>query len=475
MSTDGQNVVLEQISQMRGAAGHRTEYENAIAAQVYDLNRPPKNAHAARLQLLDNLDDWAIGSREQIQRLLAMLGVLKTDLQQWSFPPLAFIACVDSWRLVANQWSQPQKHHQARRDELHKLLRNTPGRKVEAEELTGVDELFDEAARQASQHPTIPNPSTPPLFRYIEDSQDVNIRWELKYFNDKGGQNSGVALMCGVDQHGTIITRAVQKRIRPRRMDDPRDWVGDLVSGDTLPVLKEYATQVVASEANDARFILKTLAEPADSGNGEHRLYLEYAPHGDLDTVVDAHMGQGTKVPEAFAWLLFQALIESALILKKGVLHGAAPDDWRQIVHRDWKLGNVVLGLKADDHFPQYPRPRVSDFGFAIFTGEDDPLNPNFWVGDGTNGWYPPEGMKYIDSETGKVVDNWKMLSACNVWGIGIVMYGIMTQRWLNEWTQIKSAWETKMQGMTYPKMTTPRTTKTLATNSTHTSRETTV
>lgn len=53
-----------------------------------------------------------------------------------------------------------------------------------------------------------------------------------------GGQSEGIDFMYGINEHGTIITRAVQKRLYP---SDPRidlrDWVEDVEHGSTEPML----------------------------------------------------------------------------------------------------------------------------------------------------------------------------------------------------------------------------------------------
>ena len=78
-------------------------------------------------------------------------------------------------------------------------------------------------------------------------------------------------------------------------------------------------------------------------------------------------------------------------------------DNW-ETVHRDLKPGNVFLA-EAEQVFPDYPMPRLGDFGLAIKTWSPNPelagtpgndlnvdgLNPDIYVdGAGTDGFKAP-------------------------------------------------------------------------------------
>lgn len=85
-----------------------------------------------------------------------------------------------------------------------------------------------------------------------------------------------------------------------------------------------------------------------------------FAPHGDLWELGNNHREANEWVPEDFLWLLFQMLIESALLMKNGSLAGSGPSDWQLIIHRDMKPENIVLDLPVKGHFPMYPRPKYA-------------------------------------------------------------------------------------------------------------------
>jgi hypothetical protein len=39
---------------------------------------------------------------------------------------------------------------------------------------------------------------------------------------------------------------------------------------------------------------------------------------------------------------------------------------WKPIVHCDIKLGNMVLGIAEENHYPAYKRPILIDFGYGF-------------------------------------------------------------------------------------------------------------
>lgn len=56
----------------------------------------------------------------------------------------------------------------------------------------------------------------------------------------------------------------------------------------------------------------------------------------------------------------------------------------------------------------------VSDYGLAFLTSPEDKSNPLLWGGAGTQGFQPPEQLRFVDGGTGKAVDDFKILSPCN-------------------------------------------------------------
>lgn len=84
-----------------------------------------------------------------------------------------------------------------------------------------------------------------------------------------------------------------------------------------------------------------------------------YAPHSDLDNVLDLHKQADERIPEGFLWLVFRALVETVFIMKYGSLNkDKKPDDWLEIVHRDIKPGNMLLSASDPTYFKMFPTPK---------------------------------------------------------------------------------------------------------------------
>lgn len=160
------------------------------------------------------------------------------------------------------------------------------------------------------------------------------------------------------------------------------------------------------------------------------RMFLAYANNGDLHELLGRHQDAGEVVPEAFILYVFRALIESCLIMQRGKAGRVRDTSWEQIVHRDLKLDNVFLGENSITSFPAYPQVKLADFGLAIVTTPDDPANPSLYNRQaGTPGYLPPEQCAFSHPVTGEAVDDFQVLSPCNVWGIGAVVLCLLRNK----------------------------------------------
>lgn len=97
-----------------------------------------------------------------------------------------------------------------------------------------------------------------------------------------------------------------------------------------------------------------------------------------------------------------------------------AYEDWRQIVHRDIKPENIFLDSPDPTYFPQWPVPKVGDFGLARETTPSDSNNP-FEESAGTYPFMAPEQVTTV-ARTGDEANPYKLLSHTNIWAIGLVM-----------------------------------------------------
>lgn len=231
----------------------------------------------------------------------------------------------------------------------------------------------------------------------------------------------------GLDQHQTIVERMARKHIQQPVKTDPRSWRGDL-GGEGRILPQEYVAQRLMSH-EDAQYVIKNVAAYRYTEETRiARIYMEYAPHGDLHDLLKLHQQAQRRVTEPFLWVVFRALIESAFIMKYGSLDKKSkPKDWLEIVHRDLKPSNILLSTNDSGHFNMYPRPKLSDFGLSILTSEDDTCNPYLYVGASTQGYLAPEQKLFHDPVSTKYVDDDEMLYPCNIWAIGAVMYALMT------------------------------------------------
>lgn len=320
-----------------------------------------------------------------------------------------------------------------RREKLYPAKRKTPGRKQDDGAVP--EEEFDEYKDRSEARATI-IPTLPPIIFPLGDMAAVH--WTcVDRIGQVGGQNIGVDILLGVDASGRIVERKVRKHIS--MVDEwktPKFWHGDFEGDPDELYPREYLAQRLMSQ-KEARFVVKAVGRPRYDGIDEVvQIYMEYALHGDLDDALRLHQAVNTKMPEAFLWLLLQALVETVYIMKYGYLKDGQkkPQNWLEIVHRDLKPGNVFLDQRDPGHFPMYPRPKVADYGLCLLTNADDPCNPKVTTGGGTPGYQPPETIRFIDPVNEKRVDDHnQILSPCNVWGIGAILYALMTLQSLDD------------------------------------------
>lgn len=122
------------------------------------------------------------------------------------------------------------------------------------------------------------------------------------------------------------------------------------------------------------------------------RLYLEYAPYGDLHSLIYCYKAWDVYLPEEFLWHVFYALAKVTALMKEGPFtdfETEKPTNW-SVVHFDIKPANVYMGKcdeKAD--FPNYPTIKLADFGLAQLSGQDDGRNPSSFR-MGTPAFEPP-------------------------------------------------------------------------------------
>lgn len=138
-------------------------------------------------------------------------------------------------------------------------------------------------------------------------------------------------------------------------------------------------------------------------------------------------------VPEPFLWLLFLTLAEAGHAMEFGHVdltnHPAINTAWKEIVHRDLKPENIFLGHPTPGFFDTYPAPKLGDFGMAIKTHPNDPINPRVYCDEGTPGYHAPEQLEYANLNTYESMNTEKLLAHTNVFGIGMTMAAVMSRQ----------------------------------------------
>lgn len=188
----------------------------------------------------------------------------------------------------------------------------------------------------------------------------------------QGGQATTTLWICAKSD-GNVTRRIVVKDIivdeataelSEQRFKDPRNWHGDTsaFAVDNNHVPMEFHTQQIVSTAPGFFHGVKFLARPQIMWQDRKiRLYMEHVPKGDADKLAKNHKDSDEPVPETFLWLCFQALIKTALVMERGYLEEDEEDqpaEWSQIVHCDFKPGNLFLGLPKPNFYPLYPTPK---------------------------------------------------------------------------------------------------------------------
>ncbi|GAB1741094.1 hypothetical protein NU219Hw_g6342t1 [Hortaea werneckii] len=186
-----------------------------------------------------------------------------------------------------------------------------------------------------------------------------------------------------------------------------------------------------------------------------YRLYLEFAPHGDLyqfmswyndempvrrevsgeseddlaeleyrDSLNAFHGSREANelkwLPEPFIWACFESLTKAGLLMEQGSLDENPLTKWDLIVHFDLKPSNVFLGMPSAKSFACYPQAKLGDFGLAqLFSPDDEDYE--VYCGRGTAYCRAPEQIFRALFDPPE-----KWTSATNVWGIGLIIWGLM-------------------------------------------------
>lgn len=150
-----------------------------------------------------------------------------------------------------------------------------------------------------------------------------------------------------------------------------------------------------------------------------HRQYLEYCAGGDAWRLYGKgdYRQSDTWIPEPFIWYCAEALATAGLIMLYGDTIPNPVSEWRPILHRDWKTGNILLGEKQPHLYAAYPTPKVCDFGLATYNLRDGDHTFATDGGVGTPGCTAPEQHRDgLGAHTSK----------SDVWNVGCSLLSLM-------------------------------------------------
>ncbi|KAI7392769.1 hypothetical protein KC336_g16449, partial [Hortaea werneckii] len=222
----------------------------------------------------------------------------------------------------------------------------------------------------------------------------------------------------------------------------------------TLPI--EVAAHAALRPLEGSDTIIKMRNWRMASERMMYRLYLEFAPHGDLyqfttwynsnrpvmravsreseneiatvelyDDLKTFHNSrEGIELewlPEPFIWACFESLAKAGLLMEQGSLDENSLTKWDLIVHFDLKPSNVFLAVPSAKSFVCYPQAKLGDFGLAQLFSPQDDEDYDQYCGRGTAYCRPPEQVPYALFGGPE-----KWTSATNVWGVGIIIWGMM-------------------------------------------------
>ena len=107
---------------------------------------------------------------------------------------------------------------------------------------------------------------------------------------------------------------------------------------------------------------------------------------------------------------------------------------WNMLIipSSDLKPANVFLDARDPNRYPDYPRAVLGDFGLAFRDPEEHPTyNPRWYnEGVGTRGFLAPEQRRYVNQTNLLPIDNGRLNAKTNVWGIGQIIYCLVTLKW---------------------------------------------
>ncbi len=216
-------------------------------------------------------------------------------------------------------------------------------------------------------------------------------------------------------------------------------WYGDMRDPDRREHMEIKAMQNIWHLPGSDRCVELRHSEKDDKRKF-YRIYMNYCGYGSMHQLVKDFGEEGLAyhgpdqdpIPEPAIWWFLECMTEACLLMQYGgVEENEARPGWEAIVHRDLKLGNIFLDEpKPHGPFAEYPVARVGDYGIAIMTSNDDPMNPDAYnYAQSTLCWAAPEQEAFLNPKTKDPIEPaLKLGEATNVWGVGAIAIRLMNQ-----------------------------------------------
>ncbi|USW55552.1 Putative serine/threonine-protein kinase Atg1 [Septoria linicola] len=286
----------------------------------------------------------------------------------------------------------------------------------------------------------------------MTDTDEIEPAWHGRLELGRGSYGAAY-LWLKTDARGKIRERVVQKVCELTNMWSKNVWWSNGAPGNmgigrqTVP--NEIRAHLALRRKPGSESVVELLNYNLRYADKAADLYLEFCPfgdayellkqgyhsksHGDRDKYdFEDHRSECKFIPEPFCWSAFQSLVLAGLLMANGTTDTSSPNaadpEWRLIVHRDLKLDNVFLGIPARDRFRGYPQLKVADFGGAIFIPPNDSRPPEDLMTLATKDHSAPEmdcALRYGRRDELIVPQS----SKTNVWGIGIILYRLLSGR----------------------------------------------
>ncbi|EGE86204.1 NEK protein kinase [Blastomyces dermatitidis ATCC 18188] len=134
--------------------------------------------------------------------------------------------------------------------------------------------------------------------------------------------------------------------------------------------------------------------------NRTFRILYEYYEGGSLSNLYTHYMEYKLLLPEAFLWHLFHEIATALLYCAHGHEGPMRKPDWEEIIHKDVKPGNILLGAVPSPNSEElYPTCYLSDFGLAYTIPNDDVrAYKKAYPLEGTVEFLPPEAVDRFSS-----------------------------------------------------------------------------